>query len=94
LRQFSGYNFRRQHPVGRYIVDFACIEAGLCIEVDGSQHADGKQYDDERTAFLQSRGFMVLRFWDNEVLTQIESVKQAIWNALQLRKPPPPCPSP
>jgi adenine-specific DNA-methyltransferase len=94
LRQFSGYKFRRQHPVGHYIVDFASVEAGLCIEVDGSQHQDAKQYDDERTAFLESRGLMVLRFWDNEVLTQIESVKQAIWNALQHKKPPPPCPYP
>ena len=94
LRQFSGYKFRRQHPVGRYIVDFACVETGLCIELDGSQHAQAADYDAARTAFLHSRGFEVLRFWDNEVLTQIDSVKQVIWNALQNKKPPPPCPSP
>jgi very-short-patch-repair endonuclease len=94
LRQFSGYKFRRQHPVGKYIVDFACIDARLCVEVDGSQHAGAQKYDAARTAFLNSRGFEVLRFWDNEVLKDIESVKQAIWNALQQNKPPPPYPSP
>ena len=90
LKQFAGFKFRRQHPVGKYIVDFACIEAGLCIELDGSQHAKERSYDEERSRFLSSRGFRTLRFWDNEVLTQIDSVKQAIWNALQDKKPPPP----
>ena len=94
LRQFAGYKFRRQLPVGRYIVDFACIEAGLCIELDGSQHATATKYDDERTEYIRSKGFDVLRFWDNDVLSQTDSVKQAIWNALQKTKPPPPCPSP
>ena len=94
LRQFDGYKFRRQHPIGKYYVDFACIEAGVCVEVDGSQHADNAEYDEARTSFIESRGFEVPRFWDNDVLTKIDSVKQAIWNALQRRKPPPPCPSP
>jgi very-short-patch-repair endonuclease len=94
LKQFAGYKFRRQHPVGKYIVDFACLEAGLCVEVDGSQHADQPPYDEVRARFLSSRGFTVLRFWDNQVLTQIDSVKQAIWNALQDKKPPPSQPSP
>jgi very-short-patch-repair endonuclease len=94
LRHFSGYKFRRQHPVGKYIVDFACIEAGIYIELDGSQHAPATNYDEARSAFLKSRGFEVLRFWDNDVLTRMESVKQAIWNELQLKNPPPPCPSP
>jgi very-short-patch-repair endonuclease len=88
LRQM-GVKFRRQHPVGKYVVDFACIEARLCIEVDGSQHATSSS-DAARTQFLKSEGYEVLRFWDNDVLTAIDSVKEAIWKALQNRKPPPP----
>ena len=58
-----GVKFRRQHPVGRYVVDFACIEARLCIEIDGSQHAARSAYDMARTEFLKAEGFEVLRFW-------------------------------
>ena len=89
LRQM-GCKFRRQHPVGRYTVDFACVEARLCIEVDGAQHATAAHYDEARSEFLRSQGYDVLRFWDNDVLTAIGSVKEAIWNALQQKKPPPP----
>jgi adenine-specific DNA-methyltransferase len=61
----------------------------LCIEVDGAQHASQSDYDDERTSFLRAEGYRVLRFSDREVLTAIDSVKEAIWNALQVKPPPP-----
>ena len=82
LRQIDGHKFRRQRPVGTYIVDFVCLEKRVIIEVDGGQHSEQKAYDDKRSAWLRSEGFMVLRFWDHEVLTQIDNVKQAIWKAL------------
>ena len=85
-----GVKFRRQHPIGDYVIDFACIKERLCIEVDGAQHAQQALYDERRTGFLKQQGYRVLRFSDREVLTSIESVKEAIWNALQESKPPPP----
>jgi very-short-patch-repair endonuclease len=89
LKQF-GAKFRRQHPVGKYVVDFACLEYMLCIEVDGAHHSAQAGYDRMRTEFLRSNGYTVLRFTDREVLTSIESVKESIWKTLQSLKPPPP----
>lgn len=66
-----GYRFRRQHPIGPYIVDFACLSAKLVIELDGGQHADSAS-DAHRDAFLRRQGFRVLRFWNNEVLQNPE----------------------
>ncbi|MBI2857081.1 MAG: endonuclease domain-containing protein [Chloroflexi bacterium] len=83
-RQMEGTYWRRQHPIGPYIADFACIERKLVIEVDGGQHneeAEGAG-DAQRTAYLNSRGFCVLRFWDNEALTNIEGVAAVIRGAL------------
>ena len=82
-RQMNGYKFRRQHPVGHYIVDYVCLEKALVIELDGGQHSQRIAYDAERTALLASQGFQVLRFWDNQVLREIESVKSAILQALE-----------
>jgi very-short-patch-repair endonuclease len=83
-RQLGGHKFRRQQPVGRYIVDFVCLEASLVIEVDGGQHAEIRQaaYDEERTAWVRQQGFRVLRFWDHEVLKQLDGVKEAIIKSL------------
>ena len=77
-RQIEGYKFRRQHPVGHYIVDFACLEACLIVEVDGGQHADREEYDVERTAWLEGQGFRVLRFWNTDVLANIDGVREII----------------
>ena len=86
-RTFAGFKFRRQHPIGGYITDFACLEQKLLIELDGGQHAEQSNYDAARTAALEARGFRVLRFWNNDVLTEMESVLQAIF--VELRRPSP-----
>ena len=82
-RPMAGLKFRRQHPLGRFIVDFVCIEAGLVIEVDGGQHGERQPADEVRTAWLDSQGYRVLRFWNNEVLQNIDGVREAIWTQLQ-----------
>ena len=82
-RQVNGHKFRRQHPIGTYVVDFACVEADLLIELDGGQH--GEIVDAERIAWLQGEGFKVLRFWNNEVLDNADGVLTAIEQALQQR---------
>jgi very-short-patch-repair endonuclease len=84
LRQIGGCKFRRQQPLGSYIVDFVCLEKRIVIEVDGGQHQAQTQilYDEKRTEWIEQQGFRVLRFWDNEVMQSIEAVKEAIWQAL------------
>jgi very-short-patch-repair endonuclease len=91
-RQLSGCKFRRQHEIGHYIVDFICLEIKLIVELDGSQHAEQIARDRQRTAFLQSLGFKVIRFWDNEVLTQTQNVLEAIHKALIDNPSPHPLP--
>jgi len=76
-RKLMGMKFKRQVPIGNYIVDFLCAEHKLIVEVDGSQHAES-QYDQNRDAALQNRGFKVLRFWNNDVLKKLDSVGDAI----------------
>jgi very-short-patch-repair endonuclease len=73
----EGFKFRRQQPIGNYVVDFICLEKALVIEVDGGQHA-GNREDEERDAWLASEGFRVLRFWNSEVLTNPEGVLSMI----------------
>ncbi|HBL16983.1 MAG: hypothetical protein A2X36_00620 [Elusimicrobia bacterium GWA2_69_24] len=90
LRQLQGLKFRRQVPIGPYIVDFVSFEARLIIEVDGGQNVERAMEDARRTAWLNERGFEVLRFWDNEVLLQSEAVQQAIYEKLSPHPNPPP----
>lgn len=73
----EGLKFRRQQPIGNYVIDFICLEKSLVIEVDGGQHADNKK-DKGRDAWLKSEGFKVLRFWNNEVLTNMKGVLEVI----------------
>ena len=80
-RQLGGYRFRRQQPIGPYIVDFLCFEQRLVIELDGGHHAES-HYDDERTSWLERKGFRVLRFWNSDVLGNMEGVSHAILEAL------------
>jgi len=88
-RQFTGVKFRRQHPVGPYIVDFAVIGARVIVEIDGGQHASRVEPDARRTGFLESRGYRVLRFWNHEVFENIEGVLAAIAAALETPSPRP-----
>jgi very-short-patch-repair endonuclease len=77
-RQLDGLKFRRQHPIGPYIADFACPERGLVVELDGGQHAARIASDRERTRFIQKASFKVLRFWNEEVLIELDSVLERI----------------
>jgi len=81
--------FRRQHPIGPFIVDCCSIEANLVIELDGGQHALQARSDAARTEFLGRQGYRVLRFWDNETLAHIDAVLQRIVEALGRSVPPP-----
>jgi very-short-patch-repair endonuclease len=76
-RQVSGLKFFRQYSIGDYILDFYCPAIRLAIEVDGSQHIDNK-YDDRRTKYLQSKNIFVLRFWNNDVLNNLDGVYRKI----------------
>jgi very-short-patch-repair endonuclease len=81
--QVDGYKFRRQQPFGHYIVDFVCLQKRLIIELDGGQHADQDNYDAERDAWLRDQGFAVLRFWNNDVLKNIDGVMETIVDSLK-----------
>jgi very-short-patch-repair endonuclease len=78
-----GVNFRRQHAVGNYIPDFVCIEKKLIIELDGSQHLEQEEYDEERTKYLNLLGYKVIRFWNNDVTNNIDGVILAIIYAME-----------
>ncbi len=77
-----GVNFRRQHAVGIYIPDFCSPKAKLIIELDGSQHLEQEAYDRDRTGYLESQGYQVIRFWNNQVMNDIDGVIRAIMVAL------------
>lgn len=78
-----GVTFRRQHAVGTYIPDFCSPKARVIIELDGSQHLEQEDYDEERTEYLVSQGYKVIRFWNNDVMNKIEDVILAISYAIQ-----------
>ena len=82
-RQLAGFKFKRQVPIDRYFADFACAEARLIIELDGSQHAEQAGYAERRTAALEARGWRVMRVWNNEVLENLEGVGAALLAALE-----------
>jgi very-short-patch-repair endonuclease len=93
--QQLGYKFRKQHPVGAYIADFACLKPALIVELDGSQHAVQNAYDRSRDAFLKTQGFTVLRFASNAVFQNLDGVLSCIQMQLYtLSQQPPPQPSP
>ena len=86
--RFMGLKFKRQKPVGRYIVDFVCLDHRLVIELDGGQHAEQVPYDRQRDEWLRGQGYTVLRFWNNEVMQNLGGVLEQIKSALS------PSPSP
>jgi very-short-patch-repair endonuclease len=84
--QVDGCKFRRQQPLGNYIVDFVCLQKRLIIELDGGQHAESLDYDREHDAWRHDQGFVVLRFWHHDVLNNTEGVVERILQ--QLKAPP------
>jgi adenine-specific DNA-methyltransferase len=93
-RRMGGYKFRRQHPVGNYIADFACIEGRLIVELDGGHHAEifQQEKDEVKTAFFTQRGFRVLRFWNHQVLNDTQAVLEEILRVLEESPHPNPLP--
>ena len=91
-RQFEKFKFRRQHPIGVYIVDFVCLEQKLIVELDGGQHAERANYDARRTNALHEKGYRLLRFWNNDVLLNTNVVLEKIF--AELTAGPSPSPSP
>lgn len=81
-KQLNGFQFRRQHSIGPFFVDFICLEANLAIEVDGSQHIEQEKQDESRSAFLRDSGYRVLRFWNFEVMSDVDSVVERIAEVL------------
>ena len=84
-RQIATAKFRRQQPIGPFIVDFVCFEHRLIVEVDGGQHAEHVPYDEKRCRWLETQGYCVLRFWNNDVLANTKALAQVILEAVKRR---------
>jgi very-short-patch-repair endonuclease len=93
-RRLAGWKFKRQVPIDRFIVDFVCADAKLIVELDGSQHAVRTLQDEERTKNLEAMGYLVLRFWNNDVMNNLDGVLQEILNTLNQQSLEPPHPTP
>ena len=91
--QMDGHRFRRQVPFGPYIADFVCHDARLIIEIDGGQHDRSSPAEAKRTRFLKHQGYRILRFWNNELLSNLEGVRAMIARALRRHPHPVPPPS-
>lgn len=89
-RQIAGHRFRRQHPPGRCVADFVCLERRLVVELDGGPHSLKTVYDTQRDAWLRAEGYRLLRIWNNEVFSNIQGVKTTIWMALEEQPANPP----
>ena len=87
--QLAGYKFRRQFPIGVYIVDVICVPARLVVELDGGQHLEAQAYDAKRTRVIEAKGYRVLRFWNDDVLLRMEAVLEEILRALESTPPRP-----
>ena len=92
--RIDGFRFRQQAPIGIYIVDFVCFEAKLVVELDGGQHVEQATYDAKRTGWLETQGFRILRFWNNEVFENIEGVEEVVQVALHSGDAAHPLPDP
>ena len=86
-KQLEGYKFRRQQPIGTYVVDFVCFEKRLIIELDGGQHAIDQQRDRNRDSRLGEEGFMTLRFWNHDVMQNLEGILERIRERLLAPSP-------
>ncbi len=83
-RKFGGAKFRRQHPIGNYVLDFYCEAENLAIELDGGQHIEQAKYDHKRSVDLSAEGIRILRFWNHEMFNETEAVLSVIWDTLFL----------
>ena len=81
-KQLAGYKFRRQQPIGPYIVDFVCMSGKLVIELDGGQHGERHVFDERRDDYLRDKGYRILRFWNNEVFQSCMDVLETVYQAL------------
>jgi len=86
-KRLKGLKFRRQHPIGPFVVDFCCLEHQLVVEIDGDTHATQIEYDEERTEWLETQGYRVIRFTNQEVYCQLPAVLEAIWAACEGQTP-------
>ena len=93
-RRLGGWKFRRQFPIDRFVVDFFCADAHLIIELDGGQHEARTKADAQRTKILEAMGYFVLRYWNNDVMQNIDGVLEDIYAALERHRPEPPHPNP
>jgi very-short-patch-repair endonuclease len=94
-RQMAGLKFRRQHPFEDYVLDFVCLEEKVVVELDGGQHQESITEDEVRTNVLENAGYIVLRFWNHEVLQRPGAVAERIWQEVSRKKDPSsPLPSP
>lgn len=84
-RRLGGFKFRRQHPLGRYIADFVCLEARIIVEADGGQHQWQAAHDEERDTYLAAQGYVVLRFWNDAILARTDDVLSEILRQLHAR---------
>ena len=92
-RQIEGYKFRRQTPIGKYIVDFVCHEQRVIVEVDGGQHSENAEKDKIRDKWLGEQGYKILRFWNNEISTNMDGVLEVIRDNCKSHPPFNPLPS-
>jgi very-short-patch-repair endonuclease len=93
-RRLRGLKIKRQVPIDRYIADFCCADARLIVELDGGQHATRALQDANRTKILEAMGYLVLRFWNNDVMQNIDGVLEEISNTLKQHRSEPPHPDP
>jgi very-short-patch-repair endonuclease len=88
-RQIKGLKFRRQYVIGPYIVDFCCLEEKIVVEIDGGQHAEQEEIDQQRTNYLSKRGYRVLRYWNHDVLNSTDVVLEHILDSIERLHPHP-----
>jgi very-short-patch-repair endonuclease len=93
-RRLGGWKFRRQFPIDRFVVDFFCADAHLIVELDGGQHSVRTDADERRTRVPEAMGYLVLRFWNNDVTRNTEGVLEEIMSALESHRSEPPHPHP
>ena len=86
-RKCGGYKFRRQVPIGKYVVDFLCVSQKFIVEIDGPSHEEAENYDANRTSILETMGYHVIRLTNDDIYEDLEESVEAIWNALETARP-------